>query len=286
MMSTPEASVGVKSAGGSARPRQLPGSGCFCPEYLVLLLTIVYFLVMWPIVPEIATVDTLLDILAAMMPLLVVAIGQTFVLIVAGIDLSAPSIIAMASVVGASVMTGDGGYRRRHRASRSRSASSPSSPSAAPIGTFNGAVHDAVQHALLHRHADDDDVLLRRGDLVHRDPHRRELSIGNLPPRLHRHRPGADRRRAVSRSPSRSSSRVVAHVVLSRTVYGRWLYAVGLNPRAAAVSGVPVRRVVFWAFVISGLLRGDRLDPLHRRGSRPARRSSASASCSTSSARR
>ena len=56
------------------------------------------------------TVDTLLDISRAMMPLLVVAIGQTFVLIVAGIDLSAPSIIAMASVVGASVMTGDGGY--------------------------------------------------------------------------------------------------------------------------------------------------------------------------------
>jgi ribose/xylose/arabinose/galactoside ABC-type transport system permease subunit len=45
----------------------------------------------------------------------------------------------------------------------------------------------------------------------------------------------------------------VAHFVLSRTVYGRWLYAVGLNPRAAAVSGVPVRRVIFWAFVISGL---------------------------------
>ena len=65
---------------------------------------------MWPIVPEIATVDTLLDILSSMVPLLVVAIGQTFVLIVAGIDLSAPSIIAMASVVGASVMTGDRGY--------------------------------------------------------------------------------------------------------------------------------------------------------------------------------
>jgi ribose/xylose/arabinose/galactoside ABC-type transport system permease subunit len=40
---------------------------------------------------------------------------------------------------------------------------------------------------------------------------------------------------------------------LSRTVYGSWVYAVGLNPRAAAVSGVPVRRVVFWAFVISGV---------------------------------
>lgn len=45
----------------------------------------------------------------------------------------------------------------------------------------------------------------------------------------------------------------IAHFILSRTVYGRWLYAVGLNPKAAAVSGVPVRNVIFWAFVISGV---------------------------------
>ncbi len=46
---------------------------------------------------------------------------------------------------------------------------------------------------------------------------------------------------------------VLAHLVLTRTVFGAWLYAVGLNPRAAAVSGVPVRRVVLGAFVISGV---------------------------------
>ena len=60
-----------------------------------------------------------------MMPLLVVAIGQTFVLIVAGIDLSAISILPMSSVLAAAVMTmrrrpaGDGrpwlADRRRHR---------------------------------------------------------------------------------------------------------------------------------------------------------------------------
>jgi ribose/xylose/arabinose/galactoside ABC-type transport system permease subunit len=34
---------------------------------------------------------------------------------------------------------------------------------------------------------------------------------------------------------------LVVHVVLSRTVLGRWLYAVGQNPRTAYLSGVPVR---------------------------------------------
>ena len=75
-------------------------------ESFILLLTVVYFLAMVVVTPSILTVPVLLDILNAMAPLLVVAIGQTFVLIVAGIDLSAPSVLAMASVVGASVMTG------------------------------------------------------------------------------------------------------------------------------------------------------------------------------------
>ena len=103
-MTSANAALAAKPAAQPAWKRLL------LSEYLVLVLTVLYFLGMWTVVPEIATSDTLLDILSAMMPLLVVAIGQTFVLIVAGIDLSAPSIIAMASVVGASVMTGDAGY--------------------------------------------------------------------------------------------------------------------------------------------------------------------------------
>ena len=53
--------------------------------------------------------DTWRDILGAMMPLLIVAIGQAFVLIVAGIDLSATSNLAISSVLAAAVMTLDGG---------------------------------------------------------------------------------------------------------------------------------------------------------------------------------
>ena len=43
------------------------------------------------------------------------------------------------------------------------------------------------------------------------------------------------------------------HLALTRSVFGRWLFAVGLNPQAAAISGVPVRRVIIWTFVLSGL---------------------------------
>ena len=78
-------------------------------EYLVLLLTALYVVAMVPLAPEIVAIDTWRDILGAMMPLLIVAVGQAFVLIVAGIDLSATSNLAISSVLAAAVMTLDGG---------------------------------------------------------------------------------------------------------------------------------------------------------------------------------
>ena len=46
---------------------------------------------------------------------------------------------------------------------------------------------------------------------------------------------------------------LVAGFVLSATVYGRRLYAVGTNPVVAELSGVDVRRTVVVAYVVSGL---------------------------------
>jgi ribose/xylose/arabinose/galactoside ABC-type transport system permease subunit len=45
----------------------------------------------------------------------------------------------------------------------------------------------------------------------------------------------------------------VAHFVLSRTVAGRWVYALGHNAVAARISGVPARMVTIAVFVASGL---------------------------------
>jgi ribose/xylose/arabinose/galactoside ABC-type transport system permease subunit len=46
---------------------------------------------------------------------------------------------------------------------------------------------------------------------------------------------------------------VVAHFLLSKTIWGRWFFAVGQNPVAARISGVPVKSVTQAAYVISGL---------------------------------
>jgi ribose transport system permease protein len=49
---------------------------------------------------------------------------------------------------------------------------------------------------------------------------------------------------------------LLAHVLMTRTVLGRYIYAVGGNVEAARLAGVPVRRVVWTVFTVSGLLAG------------------------------
>ncbi|NLS03377.1 ABC transporter permease [Rhizobium sp. P32RR-XVIII] len=46
---------------------------------------------------------------------------------------------------------------------------------------------------------------------------------------------------------------IVCGLVLSRTAFGRWLYASGGNERAADLSGVPVKRVKIIVYVLSGV---------------------------------
>ncbi len=45
-------------------------------------------------------------------------------------------------------------------------------------------------------------------------------------------------------------------LVLTRTAFGRWLYATGGNSRAAELSGVPVKKVQTWVYVASGFCAG------------------------------
>ena len=49
---------------------------------------------------------------------------------------------------------------------------------------------------------------------------------------------------------------VVVYLFLGYTRPGRDIYAVGSNPEAAVVAGIPVQRTIFMVYVISGLLAG------------------------------
>ncbi|MCH8921682.1 MAG: ABC transporter permease [Planctomycetes bacterium] len=49
---------------------------------------------------------------------------------------------------------------------------------------------------------------------------------------------------------------VAAHMMMTRTVLGRYIYAVGGNREAARLSGVPVKRIVLLCYIACGALAG------------------------------
>ena len=48
----------------------------------------------------------------------------------------------------------------------------------------------------------------------------------------------------------------LAHILMTHTALGRYIYAVGGNPEAARFSGVPVNRVLLFVYTVSGALAG------------------------------
>lgn len=49
---------------------------------------------------------------------------------------------------------------------------------------------------------------------------------------------------------------ILAHFAMSRTILGRYIYAIGGNPEAARLSGVPVKRVILLVYLLNGTLAG------------------------------
>ena len=205
-------------------------------EYLVLALTVLLFLTLIPFTPGLATVANLLNVLGYLLPLFIVAIGMTLVMITGGIDLSVTSIIALTSVVGAKLM--------------SENASALATPlgvgAMLALGAGLGAVNGAIVTLLrlpafivtlasmmfLSGFA----VWLTQSKNIYGLP-AAFLALGQwLPIAL-----------AIT-----VTIAVIAHLLLRRTVYGRWIYATGQNATAAHISGVPVRAMTFAAYAASG----------------------------------
>ena len=220
-------------------------------EYLVLYVSILYFLIIWPFVPEMATASTAVNILSAMLPLLVVAIGQTIVLIIAGIDLSVTAVIAMASVVGASVMTADGGYLG------DSALAVPGGILAfvavgALVGLFNGWCSTKLRMppfivTLTTM------MFLSGAALWYTTAHTETSSIAGLPDAFVAIG-GGDIAGIPNALWVALAITIAAHLLLSRTVFGQWLYAIGRNRETARISGVPVDKVIIWAFILCGIL--------------------------------
>ncbi len=213
-------------------------------QYPVLWLSFGLLLVVLPVRPEIASLANLEILALSTAMLLVLAIGQTFVLITAGIDLSLPAVMSLASVVGASLIGGEGPL-----------AGSPFAVSGTllamglvglAIGTLQGiAVGVFRMPAFLVSLAS----LMFFGGLA--VWYTRSARIA-LPDEFIQIWYG---RLAGIPYPILLVVLLAAcaHMILARTVIGRWLYAVGQSLPASFVSGVPVQRTILFAYMASGL---------------------------------
>lgn len=222
-------------------PRRLIGS-----EYQALALSLIWFLALLPVVPEIGSTENLTNIFSNLLPLLIVAIGQTIVLITGGIDLSVTSTIALSSVAGALIMSADQGAMGGSRF-------------AAPVGmllmlgvglgvgAFNGL---AVARLRMPPFIVTLTTMMFFSGLAIWLT--KSKSIDGLPPSLIAVGKGSIGGLPIAFLVALAVA-FCAHLLLGRTLYGRWLYAVGSNRRAATVSGVPVNGTLMLAYIASGL---------------------------------
>lgn len=246
----------------AARPSKVSRylSPALLTDATVLGLTVALVIIMTILNPRMISAGNVANIMSNYWPLLLVVSGQVFVLITAGIDLSQTATMALANVTGAILVT---------------TAANPDlfekSPwwgtLLGPEGGLLGATAIGVLGAWLVMLVLGAAVGLLNGWAVTRlnmPPFMVTLAtlqlvtavaiwstksenVINLPESY------VDVGTGTSAAVIAVAAAVVAHLVLSRTLLGRWLYAVGVNKVTARVSGVPVGRVVVSAYVISGM---------------------------------
>jgi ribose/xylose/arabinose/galactoside ABC-type transport system permease subunit len=200
--------------------------------------------------PTFLKLDNLLNIANQIVIIAIVAIGMTMVIIAGGIDLSVGSLVALSAVVAARLIRDLAGGESAGVVSLALCMTTTIAACAA-AGAFNGAFVTLVRippfivTLATMSIASGVAFMVTKGETINAVP----LSIKWLM-----------RGDFLAGIPNgvvlMLALYAVGHVVLSRTTFGRYLYAVGGNRKAAWLCGVPVRRVELASYVISGALAG------------------------------
>lgn len=237
-------------------------------EGFVLVLIVIYVLAVAPFANGMLTERNAVNVLSNLWPLVIIVIGQSFVLILGGIDLSQTAVISVANTFGALFIA---------------QAFTPTLFSGTPfwggiIGESGGVLSDAgmagILLAILLTVAVGCAIGLLNGlaiTLLRMPPFMMTLGtmllFGAIAIWMTRSEnvtglPGEYTAIGNAQGDGIGSFltiamavavvvALVAHYVLSRTTYGAWLYASGANRRTAVVSGIPHTRMVVSAYVIS-----------------------------------
>ena len=199
----------------------------------IIVAGVVGFAAIGAATPGMFSGRNLVNLFSNVLPLLILTAGQTVVLIGGGIDLSVTAIMAMTSVCGAAVMTGGHSWL-------------PGSLLMLAVGAALGAGNGlaVTRLGIPPFMVSLAGMMLFEGAAVWATQSR---NIDRLPPSFTRFGGTFYAFCAAAFLVG------IAHLLLRRSVWGRWLYAVGINARTSLVSGVPVQAVIISSYVVSGL---------------------------------
>jgi ribose/xylose/arabinose/galactoside ABC-type transport system permease subunit/ABC-type sugar transport system substrate-binding protein len=228
------------AAGSGATGVAISTGGLTAASFLVALLAFSHAMV---------STETVRDVLLAMLPLAILVVGQMLVMLVGQIDLSMTAVMALGSVISASVMT-------RHPASWGEPWVTVAGVTVCLavgllIGLLNGACNALLRMpSFIVTLAV---MMLGGGAAVwYASSISDTISIGGLPKAFLTIGYGSIFGVPIALILCGAMLLGVWYL-LSRTLVGRWVYAVGHNIQAARISGVPVQRVTLAVFAASGL---------------------------------
>ena len=214
-------------------------------DNLISYVCVGYYLVMIFLAPGFFTVNNSWNLLYNLLPLLIVSIGQTYVMLTAGIDLSVTSIIAVASVAGGYFMSSDTGLFAGSTGAIITGVSAMIAAGLA-IGLFNGlAVTKFGMPAFMVTLTT---MIFFSGFAIWLT---RSQNIYNLPEPFV-NMPSTDFLGIPIPAILGLLILIVAFLILNRTLIGEWIYAVGLNVKAAKISGVKVHQTILFVYIFSG----------------------------------
>lgn len=198
--------------------------------------------------PDFLKLSNLLAVVDRIVVIAIIAIGMTMVIVTAGIDLSVGSLIALSGVIGTLVMKQLGGLG--------------APPWTVAVGFLAGiaacGMLGALGGYLVARFKVASFITTLALMMVARGlafSITGGFSVYQVPAAL----PWLGQGRSLG-IPNTVILLVVlyaaAHIFMSRTTVGRYIYAVGGNIEAARLSGVPVAAVIVFVYVVSGVAAG------------------------------
>jgi len=200
--------------------------------------------------PNFLKADNLLNVANQIAVIAILAVGMTLVIITGGIDLSVGSLIALSAVVTARLI-------------RDAAGGEAAGPSGMALGGLGGVAVCAASGAFsgamvtLFRVPP---FIVTLGMMLVASGLAYILSdgqsINQVPDAFIRLGRGADLFRVPNAVVLMLLIYGLAHLVMTRMVFGRYVYAVGGNAEAARLSGVPTRRVLLLVYVTSAALAG------------------------------